>query len=122
MGARGLILVACTLFYGAAGPILVSVSGGSGFLASGACASMASGDVCCFDSDGMRCGWPTTDALADDVRVYGHSASPIGAGANLVGQDVLLAGGEGSMTLVATQANCGAGDTVSVTIDGVVTT
>src|SRR3990167_2322120 len=90
----------------------------AGYMATGACATMITGDVCCHDNDGVRCGWPTTDALADDLRIYGFSASPIGAGANLVGQDLLLAGGEGSMTLVATQANCGAGDTVTVTIDG----
>lgn len=98
------------------------VTSAAGISTSGACASMVSGDVCCWDNNGVQCGWPTTDALADDLRIYGHSASPIGAGANLVGQDIILAPGQGSMTLVATQANCGAGDTVSVTIDGTTTT
>src|SRR3990167_418157 len=94
----------------------------AGYMATGACATMITGDVCCHDNNGLQCGWPTTDALADDLRVYGFSASPIGAGANLVGQDVLVAAGQGSMTLVATVANCGAGDTVSVTIDGTTST
>lgn len=88
---------------------------------SGACAALTSGAVCCRDNNGVQCGFPTTDALADDLRIFGFSASPIGAGANLVGQDVVLAPGQGSMTLVATQANCGAGDTVSVVLDGVTT-
>src|SRR3990167_398089 len=103
-----------------ASPIMVApgFSGTVGLDVSGACLSAAVGDECCYDNNGLQCGWPTTDALADDIRIYGFSASPIGAGANLVGQDLLLAGGEGSMTLVATQANCGAGDTVTVTIDG----
>src|SRR3990167_2823097 len=94
----------------------------AGYMATGACATMITGDVCCHDNNGVQCGWPTTDALADDLRIYGFSASPIGAGANLVGQDVLIAAGQGSMTLVCTQANCGAGDTVSVVIDGATTT
>ena len=110
------------ILLGAAGPIITPHGGGPGFAATGACASMASGDVCCYDADGVRCGFPVTDALADDLRIYGHSASPIGAGANLVGQDILVAGGQGSMTLVATVANCGAGDTVSVTVDGTTST
>ena len=89
-----------------------------GVVSTGACATMASGDVCCFDNNGVQCGFPLTDATPDLTRAFAISASPIGAGGNLVGGNMILAGGQGSMTLVCTQANCGASDTVSVTVDG----
>lgn len=87
----------------------------SGELATGACATMASGDVCCFDNNGVQCGFPLTDAAPDSTRIYGMNASPVGTGGNQTGANVILAGGEGSAVITCVQANCGASDTVSLT-------
>lgn len=97
-------------------------SSGGGLTANGACATMASGAICCYDDLGAQCGFPLTNATPSIYRIYGYSASPIGSGGNLVGGDLRLSGGEGSSTLVCTQANCGAADTVSVTVDGTTST
>src|SRR3990167_5129866 len=110
------------LSLGSGGTISSEVLFADGLECTGAYDNLPGADSLVLDNNGLQCGWPTTDALADDLRIYGFSASPIGAGGNLVGQDVLIAAGQGSMTLVCTQANCGAGDTVSVTIDGTTST
>jgi len=97
----------------------LSSSGGTltgGILVSGACATMASGDVCCYDNNGVQCGFPVTDVAPDGFRLYGHSSSPLttsGAGGNL-----RIAGGEGATYGLVANATCGAGDTITLTVSG----
>ena len=103
-------------------PSVTTLTDSAGIESTGSFAGSPGTNSVIVDNNGLQCGWPVTDVLADDLRIHGFSASPIGAGANLVGQDILIAAGQGSMTLVCTQANCGAGDTVSVVIDGTTST
>lgn len=85
----------------------------------GACATQPTGDVCCYDNNGVSCGMPITDAAPPTAVIRGHSGSPIGTGTNDDAANLVLAGGTGLRTIACTFANCSAGaDTYTPTADG----
>src|SRR3990167_1412957 len=85
----------------------------------GACSTEPTGDVCCHDNQGVRCGKPETDAAADTAYLYGYSASPIGSTAgNRTGGTTVIAGGLGTRLGAMSVASCDAAtSTITVTID-----
>ena len=98
-----------------------SRAGGSitgGFEISGDCAQDPTGVVCCHDKQGLRCGWPPTDAIPAGVYLYSYSAGPLSTGGNQTGGDLTVAGGLGIRTFVMTNGTCTAADKITVTVDG----
>ncbi len=93
-----------------------------GVAISGACASMPLGDICCTGNDGTVCGYAVTNTTHDYFTIMAGNASPIGTAAAQTGRALILAGGEGTTSGTAVQANCGVGDVVSLAFaDGGVT-
>src|SRR3990167_9334937 len=107
--------------FGVTGDVAVTgdITTTTGVEAAGACSTEPTGDVCCHDNQGVRCGKPETDAAADPAYLYGYSASPIGSTAgNRTGGTTVLAGGLGTRLGAMSVASCdAAASTITITID-----
>jgi hypothetical protein len=90
----------------------------AGLKLTGFSSTMSSGTVMTIDRRGISSAWPTTDASPTAMRIVGMSASPISTASNQTGSDLSLAAGDGITVGLTTVSNCGAGDTVTVTING----